>query len=156
MRNIDPIDPKALAERVEVWLEEYPGDLICARQLWYEGLEGEGVPDPALVVRLEELIAALPDWKAVGNVRYEKYGAQYSFKREQSEERREAAREPLMVQHLFKVGGLYQAPDGTVYKIALAEVYNLRCFEFKDGRMVGPMVKIHPLSDLAKSLKEVG
>ena len=53
MRNIDPIDPKAQAERVEVWLEEYPGDLICARQLWYEGLEGEGVPDPALVVRLE-------------------------------------------------------------------------------------------------------
>ena len=155
MRNIDPINPKTLAERVEVWLEEYPGELICARQLWYEGLEGEGVPDPALVVRLEELIAALPDWKAAGNVRYEKYGVQYSFKREQTEERKQAAREPLMVQHLFKVGGLYQAPDGKVYKIALAEVYNLRCFEFKDGHMTGPMVKIHPLSDLAKSLKEV-
>lgn len=156
MRNIDPIDTKALAERVEVWLEEYPGDLICARQLWYEGLEGEGVPEPSLVVALEDMIAALPEWKAVGDVRYEKYGAQYSFQRQQSAQRRKAAEEPLMVQHLFKVGGLYQAPDGKVYKIALAEVYNLRCFEFKDGHMTGPMVKIHPLSDLAKSLKEVG
>ena len=41
MRNIDPIDHKTLAERVEVWLEEFPGDLICARQVWYEGLEGK-------------------------------------------------------------------------------------------------------------------
>ena len=81
---------------------------------------------------------------------------QYSFKRPQSERRRRSAEEPLMVQHLFKVGGLYQTPDGTVYKIALAEVYNLRCFEVKDGHMTGPMVKIDPLSDLAKSLKEVG
>lgn len=101
-------------------------------------------------------MAALPDWERVGDVRYEKYGMQYSFKRPQSAARRKAAEEPLMVQHLFKVGGLYQAPDGKVYKIALAEVYNLRCFEIKDGHMTGPMVKIHPLSDLAKSLKEVG
>lgn len=156
MRNTDQMDPKALAERVEVWLEEFPGDLICARQLWYEGLEGQGVPDPALVVALEDMIAALPDWEAVGEVRYEKYGSQYSFKRPQSEARRQAARDKVMVQHLFKVGGLYQAPDGTVYKIALSEVYNLRCFQVKDGHMTGPMVKIHPLSDLAKSLKEVG
>lgn len=156
MRNIDPIDHKALAERVEVWLEEFAGDLICARQVWYEGLEGEGVPEAALVVALEDMIAALPDWKAVGEVRYEKYGMQYSFKREQTEARREDAREKVMVQHLFKVGGLYQAPDGKVYKIALSEVYNLRCFEVKDGHLTGPMVKIHPLSDLAKSLKEVG
>lgn len=147
---------KALAEAVEVWLEEFPGDLICARQIWYEGLGGEGVPTPEQVVAIEEATAALPDWKAVGEVRYEKYGMQYSFKREQTPERRRAAEEPLMVQHLFRVGGLYEAPDGRVYKIALAEVYNLRCFEMKDGHMTGPMVKIHPLSDLAKSLKEVG
>ena len=156
MRNIDPIDPKTLAERVEVWLEEYPGELICARQLWYEGLEGEGVPEPSLVVALEDLIAALPEWKSVGEVRYEKYGMQYSFKREQSAARRKAAEEPLMTQHLFKVNGRYQTPEGKVYQVVLSEVYNLRCFEIKDGHMTGPMVKIHPLSDLAKSLKEVG
>ena len=56
----------------------------------------------------------------------------------------------------FAFVGCGKKDDGKVYKIALAEVYNLRCFEIKDGHMTGPMVKIHPLSDLAKSLKEVG
>ena len=156
MAKVKASDPKAMAEAVEVWLEEFPGDLICARQIWYEGLGGEGVPTPAQIVAIEDAVAALPDWERVGDVRYEKYGMQYSFKRPQSAARRKAAEDPLMVQHLFKVGGLYQAPDGKIYKIALAEVYNLRCFEMKDGHMTGPMVKIHPLSDLAKSLKEVG
>ena len=156
MANSKAKDPKLLAETVEVWLEEFPGDLICARQIWYEGLGGEGVPTPEQIVAIEDAVAALPDWEKAGDVRYEKSGMQYSFKRPQSERRRRSAEEPLMVQHLFKVGGLYQTPDGTVYKIALAEVYNLRCFEVKDGHMTGPMVKIDPLSDLAKSLKEVG
>ena len=61
----------------------------------------------------------------------------------------------IMVQHMFKVGGLYRAPDGRVFKVVLSEVYNLRCFEVKDGNLVGGMVKIHPTSDLAKSLVEV-
>jgi hypothetical protein len=61
----------------------------------------------------------------------------------------------IMVQHLFKVGGLYRAPDGRVYKVVLSEVYNLRCFEIVDGHMVGGMVKIHPTSELAGSLVEV-
>jgi hypothetical protein len=58
----------------------------------------------------------------------------------------------IMVQHMFKVGGLYKAPDGKVYKVVLSEVYNLRCFEIVNGHMVGGMVKIHPTSELAKSL----
>lgn len=58
-----------------------------------------------------------------------------------------------MVQHLFKVNGRYKAPDGRVYKIVLSEVYNLRCFELDEkNNMIGPMVKIHPESELAKSL----
>ena len=113
------------------------------------------MPDPELVVAIEDAIASLPDWKQVGDVRYEKYGVQFSFKREQSARRRQEAGEPLMVQHLFKVGGRYRTPEGKVYQIALSEVYNLRCFEIKDGHMTGPMVKINPLSELAKSLKEV-
>lgn len=60
-----------------------------------------------------------------------------------------------MIQHLFKLNGLYKAPDGTVYKVVTSEVWNLRCFEIKDGHMVGPMLKIHPESELAKSLVEV-
>lgn len=61
----------------------------------------------------------------------------------------------IMVQHMFKLNGLYRAPDGRVFKIVLSEVYNLRCFEVVDGNLVGGMIKIHPTSDLAKSLVEV-
>jgi len=60
-----------------------------------------------------------------------------------------------MVQHLFKLNGLYRGPDDKVLKIVLSEVYNLRCFEIVDGKMVGPMVKIHPTSDYAKKMVEV-
>jgi len=63
--------------------------------------------------------------------------------------------ERIMVQHMFKLNGLYKAPDGRIFKIVLSEVYNLRCFEYVDGNLVGPMVKIHPTSDFAKSLVEV-
>ena len=61
----------------------------------------------------------------------------------------------LMVQHKFKLNGFYKTPEGKVLKVVLSEVYNLRCFEMVDGKMVGPMIKIHPESDLANSLVEV-
>lgn len=61
----------------------------------------------------------------------------------------------MMIQHMFKLGGLYKAPDGKVYKVVCSEVFNLRCFEIVGGNMVGGMIKIHPTSDLAKSLVEV-
>ena len=58
----------------------------------------------------------------------------------------------MMVQHMFKKEGLYKEPDGTVLKVVVSEVWNIRCFEIKDGKMVGPMIKIHPESERAKSL----
>ena len=61
----------------------------------------------------------------------------------------------MMVQHMFPLGSLQRAPDGRVYKVVCSEVYNLRCFEIVNGDMVGPMVKIHPLSELAKSLVQI-
>jgi hypothetical protein len=61
----------------------------------------------------------------------------------------------LMVQHLFKRDGFYKEPDGTVLKIITSEVWNVRCFEFKDGKLIGPLIKIHPESDRAKALVEV-
>ena len=60
----------------------------------------------------------------------------------------------MMVQHLFKKEGLYKTPDGKTLKVITSEVWNLRCFEIVDGKMTGPMIKIHPESDLAKSLVE--
>jgi len=60
-----------------------------------------------------------------------------------------------MIQHLFKKDTLYKEPDGTVLKIVVSEVWNLRCFEIVGGKMTGPMIKIHPESDRAKALVEI-
>ena len=61
----------------------------------------------------------------------------------------------MMIQHMFKLGGFYKTPDGKVFKVVCSEVFNLRCFEIVNGNMTGGMIKIHPTSDLAKSLVEV-
>ena len=66
---------------VKAWLDDFPGELICARQLWYEGLGGQGPAKPEQVAAIEAAIAAVSGWKNVGDVRYEKFGQQNSFKR---------------------------------------------------------------------------
>ena len=80
MARIDFSDPKAVKAAVEKFLGEFPGDLICALQLWYEGLGGQGVPSRAEAAAIEGAIASVPGWNDVGNVRYEKYGVQQSYK----------------------------------------------------------------------------
>ena len=60
----------------------------------------------------------------------------------------------LLVQHKFKKDGFYKTPDGKTLKVVVSEVWNLRCFEIVDGKMVGPMLKIHPESDYAKAFVE--
>ena len=81
MARIDVSDPKALEAAVGKYLGEFPGELICALQLWYEGLGGQGVPNPAEMTAIQDAIAAVPEWVDVGKVRYEKFGMQTSFKR---------------------------------------------------------------------------
>ncbi len=61
----------------------------------------------------------------------------------------------MMIHHMFKPNGFYKTPDGKTLKVVVSEVWNLRCFEMQGDQMVGPMLKIHPESDLAKSLVEV-
>jgi len=80
MAKIDVSDPKALKTAVEEYLNEFPGDLICALQLWYEGLGGQGVPDAVGMTAIQDAIANTPGWADVGSVRYEKFGAQRSYK----------------------------------------------------------------------------
>jgi hypothetical protein len=148
-------DTEALRSTMTRWLEEFPGDLICARQLWYESLGGYGVASPADVAAIEAVFHSLPDWKHIGMVRYEKFGPQNSFSRITAPNVKRTAGDHIMVHHMFKLGGLYKTPDGRVLKIVLSEVYNLRCFEVVDGNLVGGMIKIHPQSELAKALVEV-
>ena len=152
MAKIDVSDPKALKAAVGKYLGEFPGELICALQLWYEGLGGQGVPNAAEMAAIQDAIANAPDWTDVGGVRYEKYGVQKSYKYTGG---RPSAVSEKMVQHIFKRDGLYKEPDGKVLKVVTSEQWNLRCFEVIDGRPTGPMIKIHPGSDRAKALVEV-
>lgn len=65
---------------VSKYLAEFPGDLICARQIWYEGLNGHGAADPETVAEIESALGEVSGWENVGDVRYEKFGAQNSWK----------------------------------------------------------------------------
>jgi hypothetical protein len=70
-----------LRKEMTKFLDAFPGDTICARQIWYEGLGGCGVPNPADMEAMESVLSSLGGWKHIGNVRYEKFGTQNSFKR---------------------------------------------------------------------------
>ena len=70
-----------LRNEITRYLEAFPGDTICARQIWYEGLGGCGVPNPADMAAMESVLSDLPGWKHIGDVRYEKFGTQNSYKR---------------------------------------------------------------------------
>ena len=79
--KISTSNKKELTSAMTKWLKEFPGNLICARQIWYEGLGGCGIPNLADMAAMEEVLNGLADWKIVGNVRYEKFGGQNSWKR---------------------------------------------------------------------------
>ena len=81
MAKIDVSDQKALKAAVEKYLGELPNNLICALQLWYQGLDGQGVPDAADMAAIQDAIAGTPGWSDVGNVRDERYGVQKSYRR---------------------------------------------------------------------------
>jgi hypothetical protein len=155
-----------LRASVARFLAQYPGDTICLRQIWYEGLDGHGVPGPARMDEMRAAIEGCDDWKPLGNVRHEKYGVQFTFRRAKPRpagggsavaggKSGTTAPNDLLIQHVFKLNSLHRAPDGRTFKIVVAEVYNLRCFEVVDGKLVGGMVKIHPGCELAQSLVEV-
>jgi len=81
MAKIDVSDSKALKAAVEKYLDEFPGALICALQLWYQGLGGQGVPGAAEIAAIQNAIADTPGWTNVGDVRDERFGVQTSYKR---------------------------------------------------------------------------
>ena len=81
MAKIDVSDPKALSAATEKYLSEFPGDIICALQLWYRGLGGQRVPNAAEMTAIQDAIVSMPGWKDVGDVRSEIFGIQRSYKR---------------------------------------------------------------------------
>ena len=66
---------------IEGWLAGYPGEMTCAVQVWYEGLDGHGAANPEQMAAMEEILGSAAGWTAAGDVRYERYGVQKSFKR---------------------------------------------------------------------------
>jgi len=154
MARIDVSDPKTLKAAVEKYLGDYQGPAVCALQLWYQGLGGQGVPNPAEMAAIENAIAGTSGWESIGDIRDERFGVQKTFKCT-IDRKREMGAKKIMVQHIYKKEGFYKEPDGTVLRVATSEAWNLRCFEVKNGKQIGPMIKIHPESDRAKALVEV-
>ena len=152
MTRIDVSDPKSLRAAVDKYLADFPGELICALQLWYEGLGGQGVPNASEMAAIQDAIAGTSGWADISRIRYEKYGMQQSWKRTSG---KPDTATKAMIQHSFKRDGLYKEPNGKVLKVITCELWNLRCFEVADGNLTGPMIKIHPESDRAKALVEV-
>ena len=62
------------------FIDSFPGELICARQVWYEGLSGHGTANSETVKEIEDSLDGADGWENVGDVRYEKYGLQNSWK----------------------------------------------------------------------------
>jgi len=81
MAKIDVLDPKALRAAVDKYLGEYPGDIVFALLLWYQGLGGQGVPDAAEMTAIQDAIAGTPGWTDIGIARDERFGAQRSYKK---------------------------------------------------------------------------
>jgi len=81
MARVQTSNEQGLRPAMLNWLSAYPGDTVCALQVWYEGFEGCGVPTPEDIAAIEAVLDSLPDWKNVGKMRYEKFGVQNSYKR---------------------------------------------------------------------------
>ena len=81
MARMNVADEKALLEAVNKYLNDFPGDTMCALQLWYEGLSGQGAPNPTEMAAMDAALEKAPGWEPRGNVRYEKFGAQKSVGR---------------------------------------------------------------------------
>jgi len=81
MAKIDVSDPKALKAAVEKYLGEFPGDIVFALLLWYQGLGGQGVPNADEMTAIQDAIAGTPGWADAGRMRDERFGVQLSYKR---------------------------------------------------------------------------
>ncbi|HHT17516.1 MAG TPA: hypothetical protein GXZ77_07410 [Papillibacter sp.] len=81
MARVQTSNAQGLKTAMVKWLQEYPGDTICALQIWYEGFGGCGVPTPEDRAAIEAVFDSLEDWKHIGDVRFEKFGVQNSYRR---------------------------------------------------------------------------
>ena len=147
------------SEQVSRWAKEYiltcPSEITCAFRVWYEGFEGYGMPTKQIVTAIEKGIEDSGCWTNVGPRRFEKYGVVNAYINDNYANAAKDKDGNPMILHKFHAGSKYQGPDGKVYWIPVVEVFDMRCFEYKDGKYVGNMVEIDPNSDYAKAMVEV-
>ncbi|MBR6811744.1 MAG: hypothetical protein IKM51_00045 [Oscillospiraceae bacterium] len=153
--NVMMTKEEVFAEVAKI-LENHPSEHICAYRVWYEGFEGCGRPATDLKECIDEAIAALPQWKNIGPMRFEKFGVvNPSFQNMDYANAPKDKNGDPMVLHQYHIGKHYQGPDGRIFWIAVIEVFDMRCFEWKDGKYIGQMVEIDPFSDYARQMVEV-
>lgn len=145
-----------ICARVHSALDACPSEHTCAFRIWYEDFEGCGRPSTAVRGIIDEAIASHPNWSPIGPMRFEKYGVvDPSYKNDDYANAAKSKGDDPMVLHRFHQGKHYKGPDGRVFWLAVVEVFDIRCFERKDGKYVGQMTEIDPFSDYAKQMVEV-
>ena len=143
-----------VAAKTKEILAACPSEVTSAFRVWYEGFEGYGVPNKAVVAAIEKGLAE-SGWTNIGLNRCEKFGMVVMFKNENYAAVSKEKDGNTMILHRFKAGSKYKGPDGKIWWIPVVEVFDMRCFEWQDGKYVGNMTEINPDSDYAKAMVEV-
>lgn len=149
------LEKDEIMEKVKGALANSPTEYRCPYHVWYEDFEGCGKPSAAVYNIIAEGMEAA-GWENIGTMRYEKFGVvNPSFRNTNyANAAKERAGEP-MIQHKFHIGKHYKGPDGRIFWLAVIEVFDMRCFQWQDGKYVGTMVEIDPYSEYAKQMVEV-
>ena len=153
--GIETLTTEEIAKRASDYVRECPSEITCAFRVWYEGFEGYGMPTRDIVIAIEQGIADSGCWTNVGPRRFEKYGVVNAYTNDNYATAKKDKDGNPMILHQFKAGSKYQGPDGKIYWIPVVELFDMRAFEWKDGKYVGNMVEINPNSDYAKAMVEV-
>ncbi len=153
--GIKTVTQEEISAMVKAALDKCPSEITCAYRIWYEDFDGYGRPTPDAVEAIEKGILAAGGWTPMGRTRFEKFGLVNGFKNQNFANAIKAVGDDIMPLHMFHLGKHYQGPDGKIFWFAVIEVFDIRCFEWKDGKYIGEMVEIDPKSDYAKQMVEV-
>lgn len=144
-----------ISARAKELVEACPSEITCAFRIWYEGFEGYGMPVKGVVTAIERGIESSEHWTCVGPHRFEKYGMVNAYQNQNYQNAPKDLNGNPMILHRFRAGARYQGPDGKIWWIPVVELFDMRAFEYQDGKYVGTMTEINPNSDYARAMVEV-